>query len=165
MGKAALSIIWFFIFLKQMFRALRWLGCLCLVGLEFLASLHLHGAVDNPVWSQRLQPHHFHDHHLENTKNTSVKFADENDSSFETGHRATRRQWMWRWQILQFDINVRNTLPATITIYTFCHCPDINNMSILAAFLLEQPIRIMAVLSVETSLNAQSACGHTLTRL
>lgn len=48
----------------------RWLGCFCLVGLEFLASLHLHGAVDNPVRSQRLQPHHFHDHHLGGTDNS-----------------------------------------------------------------------------------------------
>lgn len=43
---------------------LRGLGCLCLVCLELLASLHLHGAVDNPIGSQRLQPLHFHDHHL-----------------------------------------------------------------------------------------------------
>lgn len=45
-------------------RCSRWFGCLCLVGLEFLASLHLHGAVDNPVGSQRLQSLHLHDHHL-----------------------------------------------------------------------------------------------------
>lgn len=46
---------------------LRWLGCLRLVSLELLASLHLHGAVNNPVRSQRLQPLHFHDHHLVST--------------------------------------------------------------------------------------------------
>lgn len=45
-------------------RRSRWLGRLCLVGLEFLASLHLHGAVDNPVGSQGLESLHLHDHHL-----------------------------------------------------------------------------------------------------
>lgn len=43
---------------------LRWLGCFRLVSLELLSSLHFHGAVDNPVGSQRLQPLHLHDHHL-----------------------------------------------------------------------------------------------------
>lgn len=56
-------------------RPLRWLGCFCLVSLELLASFHLHGAVDNPVRSQRLQPLHFHDHYLE-SKDTSVKVVD-----------------------------------------------------------------------------------------
>lgn len=51
---------------------LRWLGCFCLVGLEFLASFHLHGAVDNSVGSQRLQPLHFHDHHLGSTDITVI---------------------------------------------------------------------------------------------
>lgn len=55
-----------------MLRLLRWLGCFRLVCLEFLASFHLHGAVDNPVGSQRLQPLHFHDHHLGSTDITAT---------------------------------------------------------------------------------------------
>lgn len=51
---------------------LRGLGCLCLVCLELLASLHLHGAVDNPIGSQRLQPLHFHDHHLGSADITAI---------------------------------------------------------------------------------------------
>lgn len=51
---------------------LRGLGCLCLVCLELLASLHLHGAVDNPIGSQRLQPLHFHDHHLGSVDITAI---------------------------------------------------------------------------------------------
>lgn len=58
--------------LTRMLRRLRWLGCFCLVCLEFLASFHLHGAVDNPVGSQRLQPLHFHDHHLGSTDITAT---------------------------------------------------------------------------------------------
>lgn len=56
----------------RMLRPLRWLGRFCLVCLEFLASFHLHGAVDNPVGSQRLQPLHFHDHHLGSTDITAT---------------------------------------------------------------------------------------------
>lgn len=51
---------------------LRGLGCLCLVCLEFLASFHLHGAVDDPIGSQRLQPLHFHDHHLGSADITAI---------------------------------------------------------------------------------------------
>lgn len=53
-------------------RHLRGLGRLRLVCLEFLASLHLHGAVDNPVGSQRLQPLHLHDHHLGSADITAI---------------------------------------------------------------------------------------------
>lgn len=64
----------------------RWLGCFRLVCLEFLASFHLHGAVDNPVGSQRLQPLHFHDYHLGSTDIAATC----SDSSFERGHGAKK---------------------------------------------------------------------------
>lgn len=41
-------------------------GGFCLVCLQLVAPLHLHGAVNDPVWSQRLQPLNLHDHHLTN---------------------------------------------------------------------------------------------------
>lgn len=50
----------------------RGLGGLRLVCLEFLASFHLHGAVDDPVGRQRLQALHFHDHHLGGADTTAV---------------------------------------------------------------------------------------------
>lgn len=62
-------------------RHLRGLGCLCLVCLEFLASFHLHGAVDNPIGSQRLQPLHFHDHHLGSADTHSDLLQPSSDSS------------------------------------------------------------------------------------
>lgn len=41
-----------------------------LVRLQFLAAFHFHGAVDNPVGCQRLQPFHFHDNDLSAAKVT-----------------------------------------------------------------------------------------------
>lgn len=51
---------------------LLWSGGFRLVCLQFLPPLHLHGAVHNPVRSQRLQAHHLHDNHLEGTHKQHV---------------------------------------------------------------------------------------------
>lgn len=49
----------------SLFPDLRWLGGLCLVGLQLLTPFHFHGTVDNAVGSQRLQALNLHYHNLE----------------------------------------------------------------------------------------------------
>lgn len=113
-----------------MLRPLRWLGCFCLVGLEFLASLHLHGAVDNPVRSQRLQPLHFHDHHLRST-DTSVKVADRR-RVIHLSKQVIEQKVNSRCEggkSFEFDRYFRNTIPATITIHTRSWCFHISRFS------------------------------------
>lgn len=41
-----------------------WSGGFSLVRLQLLSSFHLHGAVNDPVWSHRLQTLNLHDHNL-----------------------------------------------------------------------------------------------------
>lgn len=43
---------------------LRRFGGLSLIGLELLASLHFHGAVNDTVWCERLQTLDLHNNHL-----------------------------------------------------------------------------------------------------
>lgn len=121
-------------------RPLRWLGCFCLVSLEFLASLHLHGAVDNPVGSQRLQPLHFHNHHLGSTVITEISCRPGVIHLFR-GHRAKKSRT---------DVLLANPFKLYIYIYitataTICSCRWCTNITCVHT---EQPIKNTAILPV-----------------
>lgn len=103
-------------------RHLRGLGCLCLVCLEFLASFHLHGAVDNPVGSQRLQPLHFHDHHLGSTDIIAGCCRPAVIHLFQRGQRGKKRIRNRREAAKSFhSIYFSHSMPATVTMY-ICSC-------------------------------------------
>lgn len=103
-------------------RHLRGLGCLCLVCLEFLASFHLHGAVDNPVGSQRLQPLHFHDHHLGSTDIIAGCCRPGVIHLFQRGQRGKKRIRNRHEAAKSFHfIYFTHSMPATVTMYS-CSC-------------------------------------------
>lgn len=52
-----------------------WSGSFSLVRLQLLSSLHLHGAVNNPVWSDRLQTLDLHDHNLKTPEEVMVLYV------------------------------------------------------------------------------------------
>lgn len=55
-------------------------GGFSLIRLQLVAPLHLHGAVNDPVWSQRLQSLNLHDHHLTHTTQTWTFFNMSKDN-------------------------------------------------------------------------------------
>lgn len=101
---------------------LRGLGCLRLVCLEFLASFHLHGAVDNPIGSQRLQPLHFHDHHLGSTDITAICCSPALIHTPGTEGQSVKRQNMERTRCCQilppFFSNLTQSMSATVAMHT-----------------------------------------------